>query len=331
MKLQGFLKGVGKIENIVVSQTGGVTIARAYQPNVSNPSTMPQVNQRARLKLASQMAAALAPVIAMAKQGLVSARNQFIAKNMPWISADSGVAQVSYENLQLTNGTIGLPSISVSRASDKITVKLSATAGSSVSQVVYICYHKNSENVLQLIGSKIQNVAGEDGLFQAQFDDPTGDVVVFAYGMKALSGAASAKYGSYMVENASDIASLVGTRKLSAGDFQFTKTRGATIFAGEEQNTKPADNQVMIYITAGNGGSVSSNKFSGNRGAVDKGTDVTLTATANSGYTFDGWYTNGTNTRVSTSASYVFTANAPADLIARFNSNTPSGGGGLEG
>lgn len=331
MKLQGFLKGVGKIENIVVSQTGGVTIARAYQPNVSNPSTLPQVNQRARLKLASQMAAALAPVIAMAKQGLVSARNQFIAKNMPWISADSGVAQVSYENLQLTNGTIGLPSISVSRASDKITVKLSATAGSSVSQVVYICYHKNSENVLQLIGSKIQNVAGEDGLFQAQFDDPTGDVVVFAYGMKALSGAASAKYGSYMVENASDIASLVGTRKLSAGDFQFTKTRGATIFAGEEQNTKPADNQVMIYITAGNGGSVSSNKFSGNRGAVDKGTDVTLTATANSGYTFDGWYTNGTNTRVSTSASYVFTANAPADLIARFNSNTPSGGGGLEG
>lgn len=331
MKLQGFLKGAGKIENIVVSQMGGVSIARAYQPNVSNPSTMPQVNQRARLKLASQLAAALAPVIAMAKQGLVSGRNQFIAKNMPWISADSGVAQVSYENLQLTNGTIGLPAVSVSRASNKLTVKLAATAESSVSQVVYICYHKNSENTLQLIDSKIQNVAGEDGLFQAQFDDPSGDVVVFAYGMKALSGAASAKYGSYMVENATDIASLVGTRKLSAGDFQFTKTRGATIFAGEEQNTKPADNQVMIYITAGNGGSVSCNKFSGNRGAVDKGTEVSLTATANSGYTFDGWYTNGTNTRVSTSASYVFTANAPTDLIARFNSSTPSGGGGLEG
>lgn len=331
MKLQGFLKGVGKIENLVVSQVGGVSIARAYQPNVSNPSTLPQVNQRARLKLASQLAAALAPVIAMAKQGLVSGRNQFISKNMPWISADSGVAQVSYENLQLTNGTIGLPAISISRASDKITVKLSATAESSVSQVVYICYHKNSENTLQLIGSKIQDIAGEDGLFQAQFDDPTGDVVVFAYGMKALSGAASAKYGSYMVENASDIASLVGTRKLSAADFQFTKTRGATIFAGEEQNTNPTDNQVMVYITAGNGGSVSSSSFSGNRGAVEMGSEVSVTATANSGYTFDGWYTNGTNTRVSTSASYVFTANAPTDLIARFNSNTPSGGGGIEG
>lgn len=331
MKLQGFLKGVGKIENIVVSQMGGVSIARAYQPHVSNPSTMPQVNQRARLKLASQLAAALAPVIAMAKQGLVSGRNQFIAKNMPWISADTGVAQVSYENLQLTNGTVGLPAISVSRASNKLTVKLAATAESSVSQVVYICYLKNSENTLQLISSKIQNVAGDDGLFTTEFDDPSGDVVVFAYGMKALSGAASAKYGSYQVQNATDIASLVGTRKLSASDFQFTKTRGATIFAGQEQNTQPGDNQVMVYITAGNGGSVSCDKFSGNRGAVNVGTEVTVTATPNEGYTFQYWYKNGTSDAVSFDASYKFTANEQTDLIARFSSNTPSGGGGLEG
>ena len=331
MKLQGFLKGVGKIENIVVSQMGGYSIARAYQPNVSNPSTLPQVNQRARMKLASQLAAALAPVIPMAKQGLVSGRNQFISKNMQWISADSGVAQVSYENLQLTNGTIGLPAISVSRASDKITVKLSTTAENSVSQVVYICYHKNSENTLQFVDSKIQNVAGEDGLFQAEFDDPTGDVVVFAYGMKALSGAANSKYGSYMVENASDIASLVGSRKLSAGDFQFTKTRGATIFAGEEQNTRPTNNQVMVYLTAGAGGSVSCDKFSGSRGAVDKGTEVSVTATPNEGFTFNGWFTNGANTRLSSAPTYKFTANEQTDIIARFNSNTPSGGGGLEG
>lgn len=331
MKLQGFLKGVGKIENIVVSQMGGVSIARAYQPNVSNPSTLPQVNQRARLKLASQLAAALAPVIAMAKQGLVSGRNQFIAKNMPWISADSGVAQVSYENLQLTNGTIGLPGIIISREDSNLLVRLSASAEGSVSQVVYIVYHKNSENTLQLVGSKIQTVPGNNGIFETTFVDPTGDVVVFAYGMKALSGAAGAKYGTYMVQNASDIASLVGTRKLSASDFQFTKTRGATIFAGDENSIVVSGSQVAVYITAGNGGSVSCNKFSGNRGAVDKGTEVTVSAKTNTGYTFAGWYNNGSDTRVSTDASYTFTANEQTDLIARFTSNTPSGGGGLEG
>lgn len=331
MKLQGFLKGVGKIENIVVSQMGGVSIARAYQPHVSNPSTLPQVNQRARLKLASQLAAALAPVIAMAKQGLVSGRNQFIAKNMPWISSDAGVAQVSYENLQLTNGTIGLPAVSVSRAGNKLTVKLSASAGTSVSQVVYICYHKNSERTLQLIDSKIQTIAGEDGLFQAEFNDPSGDIVVFAYGMKATSGAASAKYGSYQVQNATDIATLVSTRKLSAGDFQFTKTRGATLFANEDQINHPDSNQVMIYITAGVGGSVSCDKFTGNRGIVEKGTEVTLIAAPDEDYTFNGWFINGTETRVSSAVTYKFTANEQTDLIARFTSNTPSGGGSLEG
>lgn len=331
MKLQGFLKGVGKIENIVVSQMGGVSIARAYQPHVSNPSTMPQVNQRARLKLASQLAAALAPVIAMAKNGLVSGRNQFIAKNMPWISANTGVAQVSYENLQLTNGTIGLPSVSVSRASNKLTVKLSANAGTSVSQVVYIVYHKNSENALQLVGSKIQNVAGEDGLFQVQFDDPIGDVVVYAYGMKALSGAASAKYGSYQVQNATDIASLVGTRKLSASDFQFTKTRGATIFADQEQNTQPTENQVMIYLTTSGNGSVSCDKFSGNRGAVDKGAEVTVTATASEGYNFEYWYENGKEDFMHFEPTYTFTANEQRDLVARFQPTSTGGGSSIEG
>lgn len=331
MKLQGFLKGVGKIENIVVSQMGGVSIARAYQPHVSNPSTILQVNQRARLKLASQIAAALAPVIAMAKNGLISGRNQFISKNMEAVTADSGVAQVSYENIQVTNGTVGLPAISAKRAEGSITIQLTADATASVSQVVFIVYKKNSENILELIGSKVQAIAGEKGLFPTTFADPTGDIVIWAYGMKALTGAASAKYSNYMVENAADIATLVATRKLSAGDFQFTKTRGTTLFAGEDSSAVVDPNQVMIYITAGNGGSVSSTSFSGSRAAVTKGTEVTVKATPNEGYSFVGWYTNGTNKQLSTEATYVFTANTQMDLLARFESDTPSGGGGLEG
>lgn len=331
MKLQGFLKGVGKIENLVISQMGGVTVARAYQPSVKNPSTLLQVNQRARLKLASQLAAALAPVIAIARQGLVSGRNQFIKSNMGAVTADSGVAQISYENIQVTNGTVGLPSVSAKRADGNITVQLTASADAAISQVVFILYKKNEENVLQLIGSKIQTVKGENGLYPTVFADPKGDVIIWAYGMKPMTGAASAKYSSYQVEDATDIASLVGTRKLSAGDYQFTKTRGTTIFAGQDSSTTVDPNQVMVFITAGNGGSVSCNKFTGNRGAVDKGTEVTVTATADEDYTFAGWYTNGTNKQLSTDAAYTFNANTQTDLLARFNSNNPSGNTGLEG
>lgn len=331
MKLQGFLRGVGKVENLVVSQMGGVTIARAYQPNVKNPSTLPQVNQRARLKLASQLAAALAPVIAIAKQGLVTGRNQFIKSNMGAITADSGVAQISYENIQVTNGTVGLPSISAKRANENITVQLTASADAAISQVVYILYKKNEENVLQLVGSKIEKVAGANGLYPTVFADPKGDIIIWAYGMKPMTGAASAKYSSYQVENATDIASLVGTRKLSAGDYQFTKTRGTTIFAGQDSSITIDPNQVMVFITAGNGGSVSCNKFTGNRGAVDKGTEVTVTATPDEEYTFVGWFANGSNKQLSTDAAYTFTANTQTDLLARFQSNNPSSGGGLEG
>lgn len=231
MKLQGFLKGVGKIENIVVSQMGGVSIARAYQPNVKNPSTLPQVNQRARLKLASQLAAAMAPVIAMARQGLVSGRNQFITKNMPLITAEEGTAQVSFESLQVTNGAVALPGIVLTKDSDALTVKLAASASTAVSQVVYILYSIDSENKLQLVDSTIQKEAGSDGLFQSMFRAPAGKAVVYGYGMKEMSSSAGAKYGSYQVQNATDIASLVGTRKISASDFQFTKTSGKILNA----------------------------------------------------------------------------------------------------
>lgn len=231
MKLQGFLKGVGKIENIVVSQTGGVTIARAYQPNVKNPSTLPQINQRVRMKLASQIAAAFAPVIAIARQGLISGRNQFIAKNMPLITALDGTAQVSFENLQVTNGAVALPAIVVTRESNALTVKLAATAQTAVSQMVYILYSISSENTLQLVDSKIQNSAGSDGLFETMFRAPAGKVIVYGYGMKEMSSTAGAKYDSYQVQSATDIASLVGTRKISASDFQFTKTSGKILNA----------------------------------------------------------------------------------------------------
>lgn len=51
--------GSGRAGNFVFSKLDGVTIVRAYQPHVANPNTLAQIEQRAKLKLASQYAAAL--------------------------------------------------------------------------------------------------------------------------------------------------------------------------------------------------------------------------------------------------------------------------------
>jgi hypothetical protein len=85
--------------------------------------------------------------------------------------------------------------------------------------------------------------------------------------------------------------------------------------------------QYTITATAGPNGSVSGG------GTFDEGTSVTLTATPNSGYDFDGWYEN--NTKISgAGATYIFTATANRTLGARFVSTfvvPPTGIPGIRG
>lgn len=303
----------GKIGSVVYSVNSGENVARIYQPNVSNPNTEAQVNQRARLKLLSQVAAALAPVIVIPKEGLKSSRNLFIKKNFDSSSADGGIAQLSYENLQITGGNAALPSIELTRSqSAGIVARLSQRAEASVSRVVYIAYVKTSENTLQYMQSIIVENAGTDGTFPGTLLYLEGDVVVFAYGMKDLSAKASAKYADYNAVSGEDLARLAASRNISYSDYQFTQTRGTTLFAGETESVNVPDGYARVFVTAGNGGSVAG------AGVFAIGQNVTITATPSSGYVFVGWYVNGSTTQVSTSASYTFELTGTTDLVARF-------------
>ena len=55
-------------------------------------------------------------------------------------------------------------------------------------------------------------------------------------------------------------------------------------------------------------------------GAYEEGTEVTITATANGGYEFLGWYKGGE--RVSQNATYTFKVSANADFVAMFKGTT---------
>ena len=144
-----FGKVNGKIGSVVFSTSGGMTIAREYNPHVANPSTTAQVDQRARMKLMSQIAASVAPSLAMQKSGLVSARNKFTKINFGNSYALNGVAQVSYENLQLTEGNLGLPQIVAYAYEEGIYRSLDIYFGeepnANVSRVVYNVFTKTQE------------------------------------------------------------------------------------------------------------------------------------------------------------------------------------------
>lgn len=334
MKLVGITgTGSGKLGSSVFSVNSGQQIVRQYQPVVTNPNTVAQVNQRARLKLASQLAAAYASVIAMPKQGLVSTRNQFIKKNMDAISAQGGTAQVTYENLQLTNGNVGLPSVLATRsAGEGIKVNLAESAATAVSRVVYVIFKKTTENQLQLAGSQVIEEAGDNGTFPATFPYDASDIAIYAYGMRDLNSKATAKYRNYEVQSGTDVARLFTTRTLSMSDISLTQTRGNTMFAGSNETTHAGDGQFMVYAAAqGNGVVVILNgddelaQGASCRVAVAANTPLTLRAAATGDAEFNGWYDNNgqSSVRVSTNEDYNVVVDGNLDLVARFNSGLP--------
>ena len=317
----------GKVGSLVFSVSGGQGIVREYNPNVKNPNTLGQVNQRSRLKLASQLAAALATVIVIPREGLVTSRNKFIKINMDFITANNGQAMISYENIQLTNGVAGLPGVRASRDSEgALNIFLDADASKAVSRVVYVVFKKTAENQLQFMDSAIVSNAGENGTFPASVVDFDGDVIIWAYGMKDANSSAAAKYGNYTVKTGEDIAQLVMSRKLASGDYQFTKTRGTTLFDNSRGTIDAGENQNMVYITASGPGSVSGDGFTGNRKAVDEGQTCTVHAVPNANCNFVGWRLNGQSAYISVQKDYTFTPTSSTDLVAVFNDpNSASG------
>lgn len=323
-------KTMGKIGSIVFSTSGGKTIAREYNPHVANPNTMAQINQRARMKLMSQLSASLSPVIAMRKEGLTSARNKFVQKNFGASYASEGVAQISYENVQLTSGNSALPQIKWVSLRDSdiptITAFFSDEPSANISRVVWCLFRKTDEGKLELVTSIITSQRGESGsgtYFTVSFPnipltENTGvleyDYVIYAYGMSDTSERATARYGNLNVQSATDIARLIATRTISFEDYQFTQTRGTSANRGDSQSTDVPAGSARVYVTAlGEGGTVSGG------GVFEVGTQVTVTATPAAQYAFRAWVKNGSSQVVSTSATYTFTLNEQTDLIAQFD------------
>lgn len=316
MKLSGIAgTGSGKLGSTVYATIAGEQVVRQYQPVVANPSTVAQVNSRAKLKLASQLAAALSDVIVIPKQGMKSSRNLFIKKNYGMIAAAGGTAQISYENVQLTAGNGGLAAITASRDNEnKLTIALQDSAAPAISRVVYIVYKKTDEGELQMVRSAVCETAGEDRDFECEIAAASGELVLYAYGMKDASASATAKYANMQCSTGVDIARLVANRTIKSEEFSFTGTRGATMdVSGHIIEPVPAG-KVRVYVTATQGGTATGS------GLYDIGASVTLTATPASGYRFRGFFMQlGNNlSMISSVTPHTIQPTQTTDIIAQF-------------
>lgn len=325
-------KGSGKLGGSVYVINHGVQIEREYNGSVSNPSTNAQVAQRSRFKLASQVSAALENVIVIPRKGIQSPRNRFVKRNMPFFYGGVDGAQVTYENLQLTLGSTGIPAISVSRdQNENLNIHLVSPVIESVSYVAYCVFRKTDEELLQLVASEIVEINGDNLDADVTIADPTGDLVVYAYGYRIKNAKAKAKYDNYKVASATDVATLIANRRIELSDVYFSGTRGTSLPDGDSQNVVPGSDEVLLYLTNNTLGTIKlevgqeviSQDASGVF-RVEKGAHVKLTGSpvqlGNGDYAgFDGWFNNGEQSPFSTAVSVEFDINEMRDIVARWH------------
>lgn len=304
----------GKIGNIVISSTGGEVIGREYNPDVFNPNTTSQQATRGKFKLASQLSQTMAPVIAIKKEGNVSARNLFVKENFGSIRFASGMADINLNVVQLTKSNIAIAGFNADRSGGAaIAVELNADSAAALTRVVYIAYKKDSDGNLQLLGSKTCSTPGADGKFADRLPYAADAVVLYAYGMKDLNSGITSKFGNMSAPSAEDVAQLLVSNTENMNSVQLSKTAGLTMAAGEDTgDSDDVEHLTVSLVISGNGSATGGGRF-------EAGQIATLRATPDAEASFVAWKANDASGQVlSTANPYQFEVQQNITVCAVF-------------
>lgn len=300
----------GKVGAAVYAVRNGEQILRQYQPVVGNPQTSGQVAARAKLKLLSQLSACYAPIIAIKRQGSVTARNMFLKRNYEFAGYANNQAEITLADVQLTNSAVALAGFQVDRSGASMSLELSEDMGNSLDRVVYVVVRKAGTQELIIADSKVVEFAEGAGTFPTTMPKVTGEIVVMAYGIRLNTAAARIAFGNLTVPTAQEVAKILVTMTNAETALTLTETRGLQMAAADTTGETSGALRVTITPAVSSASSATGSVSGGGR--VAAGSSVTLTATPSAGNRFDGWFSvNGSaaaGNRVSASASYTFTA-----------------------
>lgn len=311
----------GKVADVVMAVRNGEQIVRKYQPVVSNPKSQAQIASRAKLKLLSQLSANYAPIIAIKRQGSVTARNLFLKRNYEFAGYANNQADITLADVQLTNSNVALAGFSVDRTGDNMSLELTEDMGNSIDRVVYVVVKKTSGQELILAASKVVEFIEGAGTFPTTMPKVTGEIVVMAYGIRLNNAAARIAFGNLTAPTAQEIAKLLVTMNNAETSLTLTETRGLQMAAADTTGETSGVLRITITPEVSSAGSYQGDVSGGGR--VTEGEVVTLVAVPASGHRFVGWFSVDGSTaisdRVSTRARYTFTAgNKSMTLYAVF-------------
>lgn len=339
MAKAGFwLKGArGKLNGASISgAAGGITVIRTIT-KPSNPQSGEQTNTRSKFKLISQLGSIMKDVINIKRDGQLSGRNQFASINFPKARYSEGVADINLNSVQITKSNTALGGFSADRSGDDTAVSLNKNRAANLDKVVYCQFEKQDNGELLLVDSVVADTAGQDGDFPANLAKVAGAVVIYAYGVKLNSADAVEKFGNISAPTAQEVAKLMVSSTLSAGDTSVTMTDGLTMAEGEDTGDSDDVEHLTVSVTkSGNGTATGGGRFTA-------GQTATLTATPDAEASFVAWkLNNASGAVVSTNPVYSFEVQQNITLCAVFEggpvpqyqisaSVEPSGSGSVAG
>ena len=316
MKLHGIGGvGTGKLGSMVYSVRNGQQIVRQYNPIVANPSTAAQVEARSKMKLMSQLAAIVAPVIAINAVGLKSKRNLFISRNYPLASYAENTAQIDMAGVQLTKSNTAFPDFEVDRSNGQsIAIHLSEDAKNLFDRVIYCAVISQSDGSLRLWDDVLVTDAGAGGLFPATLPYTPNAIAIYGYGIRANNDDAKAAYANLKSGDAGKLAEILTSRNATLAAITISETKGCVLEVGETEGATMSSNQARVEISVQGQGDVTG------AGVYAIGSQVTVKATASENNNFIRWE-NAQGVSVSTNASYTFTITDNVSLKAVFTNN----------
>lgn len=231
MKLQGFVgKGSGKLGASVWTVRKGVQVVREYTDKVSNPNTRPQVEQRAKFKLLSQLAAITADAMAFTSMDAgQSMRNVFMKRNMDAVEVpvDQSLALLKVGDVQLSDSAVLGGSITYNVREGSIVGKLRPDDGWRGMRVAVITLPAPGRVFGTVIRSEeVQpSATSVEVSFLPAFPEAEHTTVLGVF-WRFRDAKAEAKYNNAAGEGES--IKLVFDRMVKQGDIEFSKTVIAT-------------------------------------------------------------------------------------------------------
>ena len=220
----------GKLADTVMAVRNGEQIARKYQPVVFNPSTPAQIAQRAKLKLLSQVSAVFAPVIAMPRQGAVSARNLFTKENFGSTTYSDNKADIDLLSLRITKSVVGLPNVVATAEVQGLSVGLQSSVGDAFDRVVYVYIVRQGDDTIRYRASLVVEKSSDNPEFTGTMTGVTDSRgVVYAYGIRDNSENARVVFGNMSVPTAQTIAQLLVSRTLLESDVTLSETKTVAV------------------------------------------------------------------------------------------------------